>query len=169
MPTPAGVQARAIAARMAATSVPRPPSALPPVKARGTVSPTIWRTMSAAPSATLVECETMTTPTCAAVFRIIASGSDRIADGRDHQRRGSRARIEVPDRTLAQIRRAAADRLHRPGRLGGGERFRPHPGTEPLAARAQHGGDRNQHGEHRLLPRPPFAARLHPFYRSGRS
>src|ERR1700716_1137588 len=145
MTTPAEVQARSIAARMAATSVPRPPSALPPVKARGTVSPTICRTMSAAPSATLLECETMTTPTFPVVFRFIASDSDRIADGRDHQRGGSRARIEVPDRTLAQKRRAAADRLHRPGRLGGGECFRPHPGTEPLAARAQHRGDGDQH------------------------
>src|SRR5882757_6382452 len=168
MTTPAGVQARSIAARMAATSVPKPPSTLPPVKARGTAPPTIWRTMSAAPSATLLECETMTTPTCAAVLRVMASGSDRIADGRNHQRRGSRARIEVPDRTLAQKRRAAADRLHRPGRLGGGERFRPHPGTEPLAARTQHGGDRDQHVEHRLLPGLRFAARLHRFDRSSK-
>src|SRR5260370_18119170 len=102
MTTPAGVQARSIAARMAATSVPRPPWALPPGKATGTVSPTIWRTISAAPSATLFEWETMTTPTFAAAFRVIASTPDRVADGRDHQRGGSRARIEVPDRTLAE-------------------------------------------------------------------
>src|SRR5882762_1540714 len=100
--TPAGVQARSIAARMAATSVPRPPSALPPVKARGTVSPTICRTMSAAPSATLLEWETMTTPTFAAAFRVIASTPDRVADGRDHQRGGSRSGIEVPNRPLAE-------------------------------------------------------------------
>src|SRR3984893_195041 len=90
MTTPAGGPARSIAAMKAATSVPTPPSALPPVKARGTVSPTIWRTMSAAPSATLLECETMTTPTFAAGFRAIASASDRIADGGDHPRGGSR-------------------------------------------------------------------------------
>src|SRR5260370_196708 len=103
MTTPAGVQARSIAARMAATSVPRPPSALPPVKARGTVSPTIWRTMSAAPSATLLECETMTTPTCAAVFRVMASGSDRVAAARYNQRPQPLARTEP---ALLHLRRA---------------------------------------------------------------
>ena len=123
--------------------------------------------MEAAPSATLLECETMTTPTFAVVFRVIASASNRIADGRDHQRGGSRARIEVPDRTLAQKRGAAADRLHRPGRLGGGERFRPNPGTEASAGRTQRGGDRHQHVEHRLLPGLRFAARLHRFDRGG--
>src|SRR5260370_41368430 len=99
MTTPAGVQARSIAARMATTSVPKPPSALPPVKATGTVSPTMWRTISAAPSATLLEWETMTTPTFAAAFRVIAPTSDRVADGRDHHRGGLPARIELPDRT----------------------------------------------------------------------
>src|SRR5688572_9494453 len=61
--TPALDQARSIAAMICPTSVPRPPEGLPPVQAKGTSSPTIWRTMSAAPSATLGECETMTTPT----------------------------------------------------------------------------------------------------------
>ena len=50
--TPRSDHAVSIAAEIAATSVPRPPSGLPPHAASGTLSPTIWRTMSPAPRAT---------------------------------------------------------------------------------------------------------------------
>ena len=45
------------------TLVPSPPAGSPPHQASGTSCPTIWRTMSAVPSATSGEWETMTMPT----------------------------------------------------------------------------------------------------------
>src|SRR5688572_20738889 len=53
--TPASDQAWSIAAMIAGTLVPKPPSGLPPVQASGTSAPTLCRAMSAAPSATLGE------------------------------------------------------------------------------------------------------------------
>src|SRR6478735_4790203 len=85
MATPASDHALSIAAMMAATSVPRPPSALPPAAASGTLSPTTWRTMSTAPSATLAECDTMTMPTF--LLAGMLSGSDGVADCGGEQRR----------------------------------------------------------------------------------
>ena len=49
--------------RICCTSVPRPPSGLPPQCATFTSSPTICRTISAVPRATSGECETMTRDT----------------------------------------------------------------------------------------------------------
>src|SRR4051812_13596594 len=63
--TPESDHALSIASMIAGTLVPKPPSGLPPVQATGTSAPTICRTMSAAPSATLGEWETITMPTFA--------------------------------------------------------------------------------------------------------
>src|SRR4029078_9904228 len=63
MAPPLPDQASSIAFRILATSVPSPPSGLPPQKPSGTSWPTIWRTMSAVPFATSSECDTMTMPT----------------------------------------------------------------------------------------------------------
>ena len=54
-----------MASVIASKLVPSPPAGSPPVQASGTSLPTIWRTMSAAPSATFGECDTMTMPTLA--------------------------------------------------------------------------------------------------------
>src|SRR5437899_8296241 len=61
--TPASDQALSLAPMIASTLVPSPPWPFPPHHARGTSSPTIWRTMSAVPSATSGECDTVTSPT----------------------------------------------------------------------------------------------------------
>src|SRR5439155_18389349 len=157
--TPASDQARSIAVTIAATSVPRPPSGLPPVHASGTLSPTICRTMSAAPSATLGECDTITTPTLATFIPPCFSFPLRRnpslcaivhchADRGDHQRRRARTRIHVPDRTLAQERRAALGGFHRHRGVGRGRRALPQAVAQPCAARREllvHGGEHVQH------------------------
>ncbi len=70
--------------------------------------------MSAAPSATLGEWETITMPTFVA-----HAVSRHVDDGGDHQRRGTGAGIHMADRAVAQEGGAAADRLHVDGGLGG--------------------------------------------------
>ena len=88
-------------ALIAATSVPSPPSGLPPQAATRTSSPTISRTMSAAPFATSAECETITMATLPAIRhdrparrRPLRSGARstwrRDRDGRSSARRGTR-------------------------------------------------------------------------------
>src|SRR5258706_12414446 len=61
--TPASDHARLIAARTSSTLLPNPPPGAPPHHARGTSSPTICLTISAAPRATSGECDTITIPT----------------------------------------------------------------------------------------------------------
>ena len=90
-------------------------SGLPPHQASGTSSPTICRTMSAAPRATSGECETMTMPTL--LLMPVPSMTSQTAAIISCAR--ARARIHVADRALAEERGAAADRLHRHGRRRG--------------------------------------------------
>ena len=136
---------------IASTLVPSPPSGLPPQKASGTSSPTIWRTMSAVPSATCGECETMTMPTL--LMLMAHAAPTRRDDGRDDQRARARARVHVADRALAEEGGAAADRLHRhwslpPRRARGRDR-------RIRAAAGERSRHRRQHIEHGLLARPP--------------
>ena len=100
-------QALSMATMIASTYVPSPPSGLPPHQASGTSSPTIWRTMSAAPSATSGECETMTMPT------LLHAQAPALATASTISAARARAGIDVADRAVAEERGAAADRLHR--------------------------------------------------------
>src|SRR5712664_1078649 len=77
--TPLGLYTCSMQCLIAATSVPRPPSALPPQWATRTSRPTICRTMAAAPRATSEEWETITIETRS----VMASSTP----GRRHRRR----------------------------------------------------------------------------------
>ena len=99
--------------------------------------------MSAVPAATSAECDTMTMPTLPLMLHGASSRTSQTA--RDDQRARARARVHVADRALAEEGGAAADRLHRHGRLGrrvggrgdgsppAGERIaRPAPSTSSM-------------------------------------
>src|SRR5271165_5297550 len=141
-----------MASVIASRLVPSPPEGLPPVQASGTSLPTIWRTISAAPSATFGECDTMTMPTLA-----ILCVSQFIAERRDHQRRRSRAGIDVTDRSLAEKGSASARRPHR-GRRFGRKRSSFLDSSE-VAARRESLAARNENIEHGLLAGVALAAR----------
>ena len=157
MATPASDQASSIAAMIASTLVPSPPSGLPPHQASGTSSPTIWRTMSAAPSATFGECETMTMPTlpsCAALQRLrrpraIISALERAPGSMwpIERRRGTRRGRGSPSSARSPRRASSRDRAQRRGT------------GLPAASAAATG---YEHVEHGLLADLRLAARLRP-------
>src|SRR5919206_1637162 len=111
--------------------------------------------MSAAPSATLAEWETITIPTLGTGL-----ASDHITHGRDHQTGRARARVHVADRALAEEGRASAYRLHRSRR---GSRVEG-AASQPVRQRGTAGGKLGLHGrqhvKHRLLTDLRLAARL---------
>src|SRR5262245_47771212 len=70
MATPFSDQALSIAAMIASTLVPSPPSGSPPHQPSGTSRPTICSTISAVPRATSAEWDTMTIPTFSLMQRL---------------------------------------------------------------------------------------------------
>ena len=113
--------------------------------ASGTSSPTIWRTMSAVPSATIGECDTMTMPTLLMLTAPdFAPRPHQIA--RSRRAPGSMWPIERSPRNEARPRNAFIGTVASAAR----RRYRRFPAPSlPRASAVMH---RLQHVEHRLLP-----------------
>src|SRR6476660_6545733 len=122
----------------------------------GTVSPTIWRTMSAAPSATFEECDTITIPTLD-----MGSGSEFADNGGNHECGGPSAGIHMPDRSITKERGTAAYSFQGYCRLGGrcGNRGDPWQKIGAAARKLRLHG--RQHIEHGFATHIRLASRLY--------
>ena len=116
----------------------------PPVQASGTSSPTIWRTMSAAPSATFGEWETMTMPTLAISCSPRSSQSAAIIS-EDERAPGS---IWPIDRSP---RKEARPRVARIGTVASAARAALSLMAAGISARGERRAGGNENVEHRLL------------------